>query len=146
MTLGEKINAANAEALKIILGAQPTLIGVGTAGEDIPGMTKKTILHSGPPVTWENMCDPTKGAVIGALIYEGLANTPEEAEKLAASGEITFTPDKIAGSLTTKVINVEGSNLPSTGGMGTVMLYVAGIAVFVLAGATLVMALRRRNA
>ena len=51
MTLGEKINAANAEALKIILGAQPTLIGVGTAGEDIPGMTKKTILHSGPPVT-----------------------------------------------------------------------------------------------
>ena len=46
MTLGEKINAANAEALKIILGAQPTLIGVGTAGEDIPGMTKKTILHS----------------------------------------------------------------------------------------------------
>ena len=87
MTLGEKINAANAEALKIILGAQPTLIGVGTAGEDIPGMTKKTILHSGPPVTWENMCDPTKGAVIGALIYEGLAKTPEEAEKLAASGE-----------------------------------------------------------
>lgn len=92
MTLGEKINAANAEALKIILGAQPTLIGVGTAGEDIPGMTKKTILHSGPPVTWENMCDPTKGAVIGALIYEGLAKTPEEAEKLAASGEITFDP------------------------------------------------------
>ena len=73
MTLGEKINAAN-------------------AGEDIPGMTKKTILHSGPPVTWENMCDPTKGAVIGALIYEGLAKTPEEAEKLAASGEITFDP------------------------------------------------------
>ena len=92
MTLGEKINAANAEALKIILGAQPTLIGVGTAGEDIPGMTKKTILHSGPPVTWQNMCDPTKGAVIGALIYEGLAKTPEEAEKLAASGEITFDP------------------------------------------------------
>ena len=37
----------------------------------------------------------------------------------------------------------EGLN---TGGMGTVLLYVAGIAVFVLAGATLVMALRRRNA
>lgn len=64
----------------------------------------------------------------------------------AASGEITFTADKTAGSLTTNVINVQGSNLPSTGGMGTVLLYVAGIAVFVLAGATLVMALRRRNA
>lgn len=64
----------------------------------------------------------------------------------AASGEITFTADLPAGSLTTNVVNVKGSNLPSTGGMGTVLLYVAGIAVFVLAGATLVMALRRRNA
>lgn len=64
----------------------------------------------------------------------------------AASGEIAFTADKTAGSLTTDVVNVNGSNLPSTGGMGTVLLYVAGIAVFVLAGATLVMALRRRNA
>lgn len=64
----------------------------------------------------------------------------------AASGEITFTADTTAGSLTADVVNQKGSSLPSTGGMGTVMLYVAGIAVFVLAGATLVMALRRRNA
>lgn len=64
----------------------------------------------------------------------------------AVSGEITLTADKAAGSLTTDVVNKKGSNLPSTGGMGTVLLYVAGIAVFVLAGATLVMALRRRNA
>ena len=48
--------------------------------------------------------------------------------------------------LTNTIVDVPGSNLPSTGGMGTVLLYVAGIAVFVLAGATLVMALRRRNA
>ena len=90
MTLGEKINQANAEALKRILGAQPTLVGMGTAGEDIPGMTKKTILHAGPPVTWDKMCGPVRGAVIGGLIYDGLAANKEEAEKLAASGEITF--------------------------------------------------------
>ena len=65
MTLGEKINQANAEALKRILGAQPTLVGMGTAGEDIPGMTKKTILHAGPPVTWDKMCGPVRGAIIG---------------------------------------------------------------------------------
>lgn len=64
----------------------------------------------------------------------------------AASGEISFTADETNSSLTTSVVNVKGSNLPSTGGMGTVLLYVAGIAVFVLAGVTLVMALRRRNA
>ena len=54
--------------------------------------------------------------------------------------------DVANGTVTANVVNKKGSNLPSTGGMGTVLLYVAGIAVFVLAGATLVMALRRRNA
>lgn len=54
--------------------------------------------------------------------------------------------DKTNGTVQADVVNKKGSNLPSTGGMGTVLLYVSGIAVFVLAGATLVMALRRRNA
>ena len=67
------------------------------------------------------------------------------------AGQATFTVDAKtgnAGDLTMKtdVVDTPGSKLPSTGGMGTVLLYVAGIAVFVLAGATLVMALRRRNA
>jgi len=92
MTLGQKIDAANQVVLERILNAQPTLVGMGTAGETIPGMTKTTILHAGPPVTWERMCPPQKGAVIGGLIYEGLAETPEEADALAASGKITFSP------------------------------------------------------
>lgn len=58
----------------------------------------------------------------------------------------TTAGNTTTGTVTADVVNQKGSNLPSTGGMGTVMLYVAGIAVFVLAGATLVMALRRRNA
>lgn len=58
----------------------------------------------------------------------------------------TAAGNTTTGTVTTDVVNQKGSNLPSTGGMGTVLLYVAGIAVFVLAGATLVMALRRRNA
>ena len=56
----------------------------------------------------------------------------------------TGSVDTGLGAITIK--NTQGSSLPATGGMGTVLLYVAGIAVFVLAGATLVMALRRRNA
>lgn len=88
----EKITEANKEALSRILSAQPVLVGMSTAGEAIPGMTPKTILHAGPPVTWENMCGPMRGAVMGGLIYEGLASNLEEAGKLAASGEITFSP------------------------------------------------------
>ena len=90
--LYEKIQAANQEALSRILSAQPVLVGMSTAGEAIPGMTPTTILHAGPPVTWENMCGPVRGAVMGGLIYEGLAKDLKEAEELAASGKITFSP------------------------------------------------------
>src|SRR5439155_1047643 len=66
--------------------------GAGAAGEVIPGMTRRTLLHAGPPLAWEAMCGPMRGAIVGALIYEGLADTPEAAERLAAAGEIDFTP------------------------------------------------------
>ena len=92
MSISKKIDAANKVVLERILNAQPTLVGMGTAAENIPGMTKTTVLHSGPPVTWEKMCPPQRGAVLGGLIYEGLAKSPEEAENLAASGKITFAP------------------------------------------------------
>lgn len=90
--IAEKIAQANKEAVERLLNAQPTLVGIGTAGKNLPGMTKKTILHAGPPVTWEKMSGPLRGAVIGGLIYEGLASNEEEAIKLAESGEITFDP------------------------------------------------------
>ena len=58
----------------------------------------------------------------------------------------TTANNNVTGIASADIVNTKGTGLPSTGGMGTVLLYVAGIAVFVLAGATLVMALRRRNA
>ena len=86
------IEAANAEAVSRILKSKPTLVGVGKALDVVPGMTAGTVLHSGPPLSWERMCGPMRGAVIGGLLYEGLAATREEAEALAASGQITFDP------------------------------------------------------
>lgn len=86
----ELINKANAEALERLQKAQPTLVGIGVAIDNIPGMTRKTILHAGPPITWDRMSGPLRGAIIGGLIYEGLASNEEEAIKLAESGEITF--------------------------------------------------------
>lgn len=60
----------------------------------------------------------------------------------ATTGEATFTAEKDAGSLTTDVVNKKGSILPSTGGMGTTILYVAGAAIVVAAGIGLAI---RRN-
>lgn len=71
---------------------------------------------------------------------KALTNLAVKVGQTGGTGDVTTG----LGAITIK--NTQGSSLPSTGGMGTVLLYVAGIAVFVLAGATLVMALRRRNA
>ena len=86
------IDAANQEAAARLLGARPLLVDVRPAHEVIPGMTRRTFLHAGPPIAWEAMCGPMRGAVVGAAMYEGLADTPEAAERLAASGEIEFAP------------------------------------------------------
>ncbi|MCL2671708.1 MAG: DUF1116 domain-containing protein [Clostridiales bacterium] len=90
--LSAKIQEANQEAYRRILSAQPALVGLGIAGDVIPGMTKTTILHAGPPVTWARMCGPMRGAVMGGLILEGLAADLQAAETLAASGQISFAP------------------------------------------------------
>ncbi|MBN2694380.1 DUF1116 domain-containing protein [bacterium] len=86
------VDKANKEATDIIASGSPFLTGMAQAFEVIPGMHKKLILHAGPPITWDRMCGPMKGAIIGALIYENLASNPEEAEKLASSGEIEYSP------------------------------------------------------
>jgi hypothetical protein len=86
------VEKANTEAVRRILAAKPTVVGIGIAKDVVPGMAKDLILHAGPPVTWEKMCGPLRGAVMGGLMYEGLAKTPEEAEVLAASGKIRFEP------------------------------------------------------
>ena len=88
----DKIDAANKEAVTRILNSKPYLIGMGKALDVIPGMKKNLLLHAGPPVTWDKMCGPMKGAVIGALIYEGIASSTREAEQIAASGKIEFSP------------------------------------------------------
>lgn len=86
------IEAANEVAVRRILDSQPVLVGIGRALDVIPGMRPNLILHAGPPIPWDRMCGPLRGAVIGALLYEGLARDEREAEALAASGEIAFDP------------------------------------------------------
>lgn len=92
VSIKQKIKKANDEGLKRMIEANPVLVDIRQAREVIPGMHDKLILHAGPPVDWENMCGPVKGAIMGALVYEGLADNVEEAEKLAAGGEIEFDP------------------------------------------------------
>jgi hypothetical protein len=89
---GREIGEANARVVDMLMKARPRLVGVGKAVDVVPGMRPDMILHSGPPVTWDRMSGPTRGGVIGGLIYEGLAAARQEAEALAASGKILFEP------------------------------------------------------
>jgi hypothetical protein len=88
----EKIEEANTLAMERILNSKAMLVGMAKAIDVIPGMQPNMLLHAGPPVAWDNMCGPLRGAVIGALILEGKAANAAEAEALAASGKIEYSP------------------------------------------------------
>ncbi len=92
LLLQDLIDQANQKAVDILNASHPMLLGVARALDVIPGMETNLILHAGPPVDWEHMCGPMRGAVIGALIYEGLADDEDKAGRLAASGKIRFEP------------------------------------------------------
>lgn len=94
-----RIEAANAAALERFLKADPVLVDVRPAGEVLPGLGDRMILHAGPPIEWERMCGPLRGAIQGAIVLEGWAADLEAAEKLAASGAIRFEPNHHFGAV-----------------------------------------------
>ncbi|HEY3249240.1 MAG TPA: DUF1116 domain-containing protein [bacterium] len=86
------IDEANREATDRVLRSTPVLVGVAPAGEVIPGLRRNLILHAGPPIEWARMSGPLRGAVIGGLIFEGLARDERSAVGMLEAGEIEFAP------------------------------------------------------
>lgn len=89
----ERIQQANQEAVRRMDLGDPSWEGVVYARDVLPDMDRYTIGHAGPPIAWEDMCGPMKGAVIGAIRYEGLAATEQEAVDLIEQGAIKFRPN-----------------------------------------------------
>lgn len=88
----DDIDEANQEAIERFSSAKPVLIDIGIAREVVPGFDERMLLHAGPPITWDKMSGPLRGAVIGAILYEGWADSPEEAEEIASKGDIQYSP------------------------------------------------------
>lgn len=86
------IDKANAIVCEKFMEAKPVAVSMGKAIEKVPGLHENMLLHAGPPVTWERMAGPMKGAMMGALIFEGKAKNGDEAKKLLESGKIEFSP------------------------------------------------------
>jgi len=94
------IERANAEALARILGADPWLVGVRRAAELIAALDgERLILHAGPPLDWTRMCGPLRGAVCGAIVYEGWAGDLAAAEALVERGGVRFAPNHHFGAV-----------------------------------------------
>jgi len=85
-------NDANFLAAAAMQNANPAITDIRPAGEVIPALEKMTLLHAGPPIQWENMLEIQRGAVMGAVLYEGWAASPEKAVDMAAKGEIHLIP------------------------------------------------------
>lgn len=86
------IATANQTAVERMMSARPILTSVATARDVIPGMRDHLILHAGPPIEWERMSGPLRGAVIGAVLYEGLAQDEAQASAMIEAGEVEFDP------------------------------------------------------
>lgn len=86
------IDQANQTAVERMMSARPILTGVETARDVIPGMKDNLLLHAGPPIEWGRMSGPLRGAVIGALLFEGLAADEKAAVSMVEAGEVEFAP------------------------------------------------------
>jgi len=96
--MGVNVGSANREAVERLCRARPRWVAVSPAREAL-ALSGQSLLHAGPPIGWDRMCSPMRGAVIAAVLSEGWAKTPADAERLAASGEIAFSPCHSRGAV-----------------------------------------------
>jgi hypothetical protein len=97
--IGSRIAAANATAVRRILEGDPILVDCVLAHKVLPDLGPGVILHAGPPIGWDRMCGPMRGAVAGAAVFEGWAGNLAEADRLAAQGAFQFAPNHHCGAV-----------------------------------------------
>jgi hypothetical protein len=89
----KQIEEANQKAIKRMLAGDLVLVDVIPALEAIPQLKERMILHAGPPIDWDQMCGPMRGAVTGIAVFEGWAADLDEAENMASEGVFEFHPN-----------------------------------------------------
>lgn len=92
-----RIAAANRDVIERINKGEAVLTGVERARDVIPVLSGRALLHAGPPIEWRHVCGTMRGAMVGAVMFEGWAETAEEAIQLLNSGEIALSPNHSHG-------------------------------------------------
>ena len=86
-----RTHAATAESVRRLTAASPRWVDVVPAHEAL-GLGPREFLHAGPPLTWADASGPIRGALAGAMIYEGMAESFEQAARIALQGGISLEP------------------------------------------------------
>jgi hypothetical protein len=85
------IEEANNKALELMRLSRPILVDIKRAKDILPKMKKNSIFHAGPPIDWNRMCGPMRGAIVGTMIFEGFATSWNDALELIRKGGIDFS-------------------------------------------------------
>ncbi len=88
MSIQEKIKEANERAVHCIIDSDPVWVDVLPAGECIDGLEDHMILHSGPPIDYDDMVMLHKRGMVSAMLFEGWAKDEKESVEIIRSGEI----------------------------------------------------------
>ena len=89
---GQRVARANQEAVDRMEAAVPCAVGVARARDVLPVLDGRALLHAGPPIEFERVCDPQRRALMAACIFEAWAEGPGDAEELLAGGAVTLHP------------------------------------------------------
>ena len=90
--LSKRVDAANAEVFRRLDRGAPQLIDVRPAGEVVPGIEDRMLLHCGPRIDLADVGDPLLRSMRAAVCAEGWAADPQDADRLLRRGEIRLEP------------------------------------------------------
>ncbi len=130
-TLYKKVNGAEDKQLTFTVSAEKTTFTL-------------TGLDDGDYVLKETKA-PTGYNKIADIEFTITAEHENETLNSLTVNNSSFTPDTTAGKITTDIENKSGSSLPTTGGIGTTILYVVGGILIVAAGVALITKKRVQN-
>jgi hypothetical protein len=89
---GATIDKANAEVFRRLDQGVPILHAIGAARDVVPGIGERTILHCGPAIGWDQVCDPLRRSMRAAVVAEGWADDVAAADRLLAGGQVELEP------------------------------------------------------
>jgi hypothetical protein len=87
-TLDRTRREANADAVERLCAADPVVVDVQPAVEVIPGYSGNLVLTSGAPLPWPEYVGGQRDAIIGGVLFEGLAATREDAVAALDAGQV----------------------------------------------------------